>query len=128
MTDKTLLQDALKNKIILATPTTLIVVLRSVAMSWQQHSITENALKILDTANDFYDRVNTFSGHIDKMGSGLKSALKGYNEAVGSWEGRIIPAGRKLEELRKADIKETLPDLEKIDNPLRELKRPEKEE
>ena len=128
MTDKTLLQNALKNKIILATPTTLIVVLRSVAMSWQQHSITENALKILDTANDFYDRVNTFSGHIDKMGSGLKSALKGYNEAVGSWEGRIIPAGRKLEELRKADIKETLPDLEKIDNPLRELKRPEKEE
>src|SRR5450759_3974862 len=91
MTDKTLLQDAMNNKIILTTPTTLIVVLKSVAMSWQQHNITENALQIMDAANDFYGRVNVFADHLDKVGSGLKTALKGFNDAIGSWESRVLP-------------------------------------
>ena len=125
MTDKTLLQDAMNNKIILTTPTTLIVVLKSVAMSWQQHTITENALEIMDAANDFYGRVNVFAEHLDKVGCGLKTALKGYNEAVGSWEGRVLPAGRKLEQLKATDNKNVLPDLELLDKPVRELKKPE---
>ena len=95
MTDKTLLQDAMNNKIILTTPTTLIVVLKSVAMSWQQHNITENALQIMEAAMDFYSRVNVFADHLDKVGGGLKTALKGYNDAVGSWESRVLPAGKK---------------------------------
>jgi DNA recombination protein RmuC len=103
MTDKTLLQDAMNNKIILATPTTLIVVLKSVAMSWQQHNITKNALEIMDAADDFYGRVKVFSDHFDKIGGGLKSALKGYNDAIGSWESRVLPAGRKLEQLKASD-------------------------
>ena len=108
MTDKTLLQDAMNNKIILATPTTLIVVLKSVAMSWQQHSITENALQIMESAVDFYSRVNIFAEHLEKMGGGLRSAIKGYNDAVGSWEGRVLPAGRKLEQLKATDNRNAL--------------------
>jgi Uncharacterized protein conserved in bacteria len=125
MTDKTLLQDAMNNKIILTTPTTLIVVLKSVAMSWQQHSITENALGIMDAANDFYGRVNVFADHLEKVGGGLKTALKGYNDAIGSWESRVLPAGRKLEQLKATDNKNVLPDLEIIDKPVRELKKSE---
>jgi DNA recombination protein RmuC len=125
MTDKTLLQDAMNNKIILTTPTTLIVVLKSVAMSWQQHNITENALEIMGAANDFYDRVNVFAGHLDKVGGGLKTALKGYNDAIGSWESRVLPAGRKLEQLKATDEKNALPDFEIIDKPVRELKKSE---
>jgi DNA recombination protein RmuC len=125
MTDKTLLQDAMNNKIILTTPTTLIVVLKSVAMSWQQHSITENALEIMDAANDFYGRVNVFAEHLDRVGGGLRSALKGYNDAIGSWESRILPAGRKLEQLKATDNKNVLPDLEIIDKPVRELRKSE---
>ncbi|MBG0860010.1 MAG: DNA recombination protein RmuC [Bacteroidales bacterium] len=125
MTDKNLLQDAMNNKIILATPTTLMVILKSVAMSWQQHSITENALSILDAATDFYDRVNVFAGHLDKMGGGLKAALRSYNEAIGSWESRIVPAGRKLEQLKSTDAKNALPDFDIIDKPVREIKKPE---
>jgi DNA recombination protein RmuC len=125
MTDKTLLQDAMNNKIILATPTTLIVVLKSVAMSWQQHNITENALKIMEAAMDFYGRVNVFADHLDKVGGGLKSALKGYNDAIGSWESRVLPAGRKLEQLKATDNKNVLPDFEIIDKPVRELKKSE---
>jgi DNA recombination protein RmuC len=127
MTDKTLLQDAMNNKIILATPTTLIVVLKSVAMSWQQHNITENALQIMEAAMDFYARVNVFADHLDKVGGGLKTALKGYNDAVGSWESRVLPAGRKLEQLKATDNKNSLPDFEIIDRPVRELKKPEEE-
>ncbi len=125
MTDKTLLQDAMNNKIILATPTTLIVVLKSVAMSWQQHNITENALQIMGVADDFYSRVKVFADHMEKVGWGLKSALKGYNDAVGSWESRVLPAGRKLEQLKATDSKNTLPDMDMIDRPVRELKKPE---
>jgi DNA recombination protein RmuC len=125
MTDKSLLQDALNNKIILASPTILIVVLKSVAMSWQQHNITENAQKIMDAAIDFYERVNIFAEHLDDMGDGLKSALKGYNEAIGSWESRILPSGRKLEQLKSADNKNVLPGLEKIDRPVRKPKKAE---
>jgi len=125
MTDKTLLQDAMNNKIILATPTTLIVVLKSVAMSWQQHNITENALQIMDAAMDFYGRVNVFADHLDKVGGGLKSALKGYNDAIGSWESRVLPAGRKLEQLKATDNKNVLPDFEILDKPVRELKKSE---
>ena len=125
MTDKTLLQDAMNNKIILATPTTLIVVLKSVAMSWQQHNITENALQIMDAAMDFYARVNVFAEHLDKVGGGLKTALKGYNDAIGSWESRVLPAGRKLEQLKATDNKNVLPDFEILDKPVRELKRSE---
>ncbi len=125
MTDKTLLQDAMNNKIILATPTTLIVVLKSVAMSWQQHNITENALQIMESAVDFYSRVNVFADHLVRMGGGLRSALKGYNDAVGSWESRVLPAGRKLEQLSATDNKNLLPDLDDIDRPVRELKKPE---
>ncbi len=124
MTDKTLLQDAMNNKIILATPTTLIVILKSVAMSWQQHTITTNALEIMAAANDFYSRVNVFAEHLDKVGGGLKSALKGFNDAVGSWESRVLPAGRKLEQLKATDNKNVLPDFEVIDRPVRELKKP----
>lgn len=125
MTDKTLLQDAMNNKIILTTPTTLIVVLKSVAMSWQQHSITENALEIMKAANEFEERVKVFADHFEKVGGGLKTALKGYNDAVGSWESRVLPAGRKLEVLKGTDSKSVLPDFEIIDKPVRELKRQE---
>jgi len=125
MTDKLLLQDAMNNKIILATPTTLIVVLKSVAMSWQQHTITENAMEIMDAASELQSRLSVFADHFDKVGNGLKSALKGYNDAIGSWESRVLPAGRKLEQLKATDNKNVLPDFEILDKPVRELKKSE---
>jgi len=125
MTDKNLLQDAMNNKIILATPTTLMVILKSVAMSWQQHSITENAHLIMAASTDFYERVAVFAGHLDKMGGGLRSALKSFNDAIGSWESRILPAGRRLEQLKATDSKNSLPDFDIIDKPVREIRKPE---
>jgi DNA recombination protein RmuC len=125
MTDKTLLQDAMNNKIILTTPTTLIVVLKSVAMSWQQHTVTENAVQIMDAATELHGRLSIFAEHFDRVGNGLKSALKGFNDAIGSWESRVLPAGRKLEQLKATDNKNVLPDFEILDRPVRELKKSE---
>jgi DNA anti-recombination protein RmuC len=59
------------------------------------------------------------------MGGGLKAALRSYNEAIGSWESRIVPAGRKLEQLKSTDAKDALPDFDIIDKPVREIKKPE---
>lgn len=125
MTDKALLQDAMNNKIILATPTTLIVILKSVAMSWQQHNITENAQQIMTAADEFYSRVGVFSDHLKRVGGGLETALKSYNDAVGSWESRVLPAGRKLEQLKETDSKDSLSDIDKIEKPLREIRKQE---
>jgi DNA recombination protein RmuC len=79
----------------------------------------------MEAAMDFYARVNVFADHIVKMGGGLKSALKSYNDAIGSWDGRVLPAGRKLEELRSTEARDALPEIGKIETPLRELKKPE---
>jgi DNA recombination protein RmuC len=94
-------------------------------MSWQQHNITENALAIMDAAAELHGRLSVFADHFDKVGNGLKSALKGFNDAIGSWESRVLPAGRKLEQLKATDNKNVLPAFEIIDKPVRELKKGE---
>ena len=121
MTDKNLLQDAISNKIILATPTTLIVILKSVAMSWQQHSITRNALEIQSTAIELHSRMITFSEFLKNIGEGLKSALGNYNKAIGSYTGRLLPQGKKLEELGATSNKKSIPEIKMIEDTAREL-------
>lgn len=121
MTDKNLLQDAISNKIILATPTTLIVILKSVAMSWQQHNITQNALEIQSTAIELHSRMITFSEYLKDIGEGLKSALGNYNKAVGSYTGRLLPQGKKLEELGATSNKKSMPEIKVIDDTARML-------
>jgi DNA recombination protein RmuC len=119
MTDKALLQDAISNKIILATPTTLIVILKSVAMSWQQHSVTQNALEIQNTAIELHSRMITFSEYLKDIGEGLKSALSNYNKAIGSYTGRLLPQGKKLEELGATSNKKEIPEIKMIEDTVR---------
>lgn len=125
MADKNLLQDAMLNKIILATPTTLLVILKSVAMSWQQHSIAEDALKIMDAGVELHDRLNGFAGHLTRVGTGLKSAIAGYNDAIGSWESRVLPSGKRLEQLKATNNKDGLPSIPAVDTSIRDLKNSE---
>ncbi len=118
VTDPKLLQDAMDNKIIIATPTTLLAVLKSVALSWQQHSVTENAQKIIAAGKELHSRLAAFAGHLVKVGKGLKGASEAYDSAVGSWESRILPSGRKLEALDATQIA-GLPDLYAPSGPIR---------
>jgi DNA recombination protein RmuC len=97
--DRGLIEDGMQSRVILATPTTLIVMLRSVAMSWQQEQLAENSQRISEAGKDLFDRCTTFARHLGNVGRGLEGALSNYNKAVGSWESRVIPGTRTLKEL-----------------------------
>lgn len=97
--DNLLLDRALNRRVLLATPTTLIALLKAAAYGWRQESISKNADEISTLGRALYDRVSNFADNLDKIGRGLEAAMKGYNTAVGSFEGMLLPGARKLAEL-----------------------------
>jgi DNA recombination protein RmuC len=104
----------------IASPLTLMALLRSYALGWQQRQQEENAKKIAEAGRALYDRVRTFVGHFGTIGSSLQKATDAYNKAVGSMESRVLPAGRKLRELASLPDAE-LPDLAAIETAPREI-------
>jgi len=119
--DNKLIEDGIQNKVIIATPTTFIALLRTVAMSWQQQKLTENAKQIAETGTELYERICTFQEHLDRVGSSLDASVKQYNKAVGSFTSRIVPGARKLEELGVQQTKKKLQETQKIDTNPRAL-------
>lgn len=114
--------DAMRERILIATPVTLVALLRTVGIYWRQEKVAENAEKIWQAALEFYDRVSTFQEKLSKMGKGLGMAVGAFNEAVGSFERRVLPAGRKLEDL--GTVKDATRKLElpkEIEKPVREV-------
>ena len=112
--DPDLQVDALRAKVLIATPTTLVALLRTVAIYWQQRSLAENAEAIAETARELYQRAAKFSDDLDRVGKGLGAALAAYNQAVGSFNRRLRPMARRLEELKvseqtKRDLKSPQP-------------------
>ncbi len=101
--DPNLQVEALRSKVLIATPTTLLALLRTVAIYWQQRSMAENAEAIASTARELYDRAAKFGEDLSKIGAGLNSALKAYNSAVGSFDRRLIQMSRKLEEMKVSE-------------------------
>jgi DNA recombination protein RmuC len=97
--DPELLERAILKKVLLTTPATLIALLKAAHYGWRQETASRNAEEIAQQARELYDRVCVFTDHFVKVGSALDSATKSYNQAVSSFEGRILPAGRRLEEL-----------------------------
>ncbi len=117
--DHDLIVWAAGKRILLATPASLIALLRSVSVSWQQHAQTENARAIADAAQELYARVATFSEHFEKIRDGLETANKAFNQAVGSYESRIRPAGEKIQKLGGAAAGKELADVQPLDTTLR---------
>lgn len=97
--DRDLLEYALGQKVILATPTSFVALLRAVAYGWRQQSLAENAEKIRDLGEELYHRLGTFTEHLAKLGKNLGSSLDHYNKAVGSFERQVIPGARKFAEM-----------------------------
>jgi DNA recombination protein RmuC len=97
--DHDLIIWAAARQIIIATPASLIAILRSVSVSWQQHSQTENARAIAEAAQELFTRVVTFTEHFGKIRDGLDKANAAYNAAVSSYESRVRPGGEKLARL-----------------------------
>jgi DNA recombination protein RmuC len=94
-----LLDDALRQQVILATPTSLVALLKAIAYGWQQTALAENASEIRTLAVQLYERLNTFAGHLSTMGKELGSSVKAYNQAIGSLETRVLPSARRFTEL-----------------------------
>lgn len=97
--DPDLIETALSQQIILATPTSFVALLKAVAYGWRQLTLADNAEEIRRLAEDLYGRLNTFVGHMNKMGRQLRSSVEHYNRAVGSLERKVLPGARKFLEL-----------------------------
>jgi len=117
--DHDLIVWAAEKRILLATPASLIALLRSVSVSWQQHAQTENAQKIAEAAQELFVRVVTFTEHLEKIRGGLETANKAFNQAVGSYESRVRPAGEKLQKLGGSAASKELTDVQPLEATLR---------
>ncbi|MGI8536258.1 MAG: DNA recombination protein RmuC [Mycobacteriales bacterium] len=100
--DPALLEHAYANRIHLATPTTLVSLLRTVAHAWQQEALTENARAVVRAGQELYSRLGTLGGHVDKLGRSLGVAVNDFNKTVGSMERTLLPAARRIAELSLA--------------------------
>ena len=97
--DPDLIEYALSQQIILATPTSFVALLKAVAYGWRQLALADNAEEIRRLAEDLYSRLTTFAGHMNKVGKQLASSVENYNRAVGSLERKVLPGARKFVEL-----------------------------
>jgi len=125
--DRALIEDGMQKRVVLATPTTLIALLRSGAYLWQQEKITQNARRISDLGKELHDRLKSFLSHLQTLGSSIERAVDSYNKAVGSLESRVLPSARKFKELGAATGDEII-ELEPVDETPRALSAPERQE
>jgi DNA recombination protein RmuC len=121
--DPSLLEHAFTRNVVLATPATLIALLRTVAFSWRQEALARNAAAVHELARELYGRLATLGDHVSKLGSSLSGAVTAYNKAVGSLESRVLVSARKLAEMGVSD--EELPVPAQIEIAPRQPQAPE---
>jgi DNA recombination protein RmuC len=119
--DPELIQTAIEQKVLLATPTTLIALLKSIAFGWRQEKLAENAERISRLGKDLYDRLLTMGEHLSRLGRNLDTSVDSYNKAIGSLELRVLVSARKLKEYGAAtegsDLEKPA-DIERATRPL----------
>ncbi|HEV2296729.1 MAG TPA: DNA recombination protein RmuC [Tepidisphaeraceae bacterium] len=118
--DGNLIEDCLKNRVIVATPTTLIALLKAIEFGWRQEEVTHNAEEIRKLGKQLYERIATVAGHFAKLGANIDNVVGSYNQAIGSLETRVLVTVRKISELGARTDKE-LPEPLLVDSRPREL-------
>jgi DNA recombination protein RmuC len=112
--DPRLLEDAMADRIVLATPSSLVALLRAVAYGWRQESLAENAEQIRIVGEELYERLSTFADHLGKLGISLNRSVESYNKAVGSFDSRVLPGARKFKDMGIQETKD-LPEPDQIE-------------
>jgi len=118
--DPGLIEAGVNERVLMATPTTLIALLRAVAYGWRQENIAENAKAISSLGQELYKRLGDMSGHIERLGRGLGTAVDAYNSTVGSFEQRVLVSAKRFQELDPNPHQISAPSL--VEMPLRALK------
>ena len=121
--DPALLEHAFARNVILATPATLVALLRTVAYAWRQDSLTANAQAVYQTGRELYARLSTMGEHLAKVGTSLSTAVSSYNRAIGSLEARVLVSARKLADLGVSA--DPLPTPVQVEAAPRQLQSPE---
>jgi len=122
--DPSLLEFSLARNVMLASPLTLMALLRAVAFGWQQEKVARNAQEISDLGRQLYDRIRVMAEHFEEVARGLTRSVDAYNKAVGSLESRVLVTARRLKE-KGIPAPEELPELEVIDHTARAIGAPE---
>ena len=119
--DVRLIEYGLNQRVLLASPITLIALLTTIAHSWRQEALTENFREVAALGKDLYDRLATFAGHLNEVRKKLDGAVQSYNQAAGSFESRVLVTARRMKDL-KVTTAEELPSTETIDTVPRVLR------
>ena len=112
--DPTLMQDAMSQRVLIATPTTLLALLYSVAYGWQQERVAESAQEMSELGRELYGRLVRLSGMLAKLGTRMTSAVTAYNETIGSYEARVLPSARRFADHGAVAESSELPELEPV--------------
>jgi DNA recombination protein RmuC len=123
--DPQLIEVGVEQRIILATPTTLIALLRAIAYGWKQENLAKNAQEISTLAQELYGRIGTMCEHWTRLGKDLNNSVVSYNKAVGSLEGRVLVSARRFKDLGITGLDGEIDQLIPIDQSTRALLAPE---
>lgn len=118
--DPELFDRSMQQRVIIATPNTLMALLKTVEMGWKEAQLAEHAMEVQRIGQELHDRLAVYAGHVGRVGSSLRSAVSSYNSAVGSFDSRVAVSARRFRELGVPATDE-IPDLDQLDIDVREI-------
>jgi DNA recombination protein RmuC len=125
--DPKLIEDAMARRVLITTPTTLLAMLHAIAYGWQQERVAESAQAVSELGRELHGRLVKLSNLISTLGTRLNSTVRAYNEAVGSYEARVMPAARRFEDHGAVAAGRELPELEEVTTSARRVHVPERD-
>ena len=123
--DPRLLEDAVRKNIVIATPMTMVSLLRTVAYAWRQDALAKNSAEVLKVGKELHSRLVTMTKHITSTGAGLERATKAYNQMIGSLERNVLTSARRMVALDVVDDKDAIEELKGIEEVPRPITKPE---